>query len=71
MAVSCARTIIRHPHMKLIRQFLSVLRRRQAAPEGGYAAEVLFAGWVELPASFRELAARRVANAARNRPLSA
>jgi hypothetical protein len=57
--------------MRLIRQLLSVFRRRQAAPEGGYAAEVLFAGWVELPASFRELAARRAANAARNRSLSA
>jgi hypothetical protein len=57
--------------MKLIRQFLSVFRRRQAAPEGGYAAEVLFAGWVELPASFRELAARRAASTARNHRLSA
>jgi hypothetical protein len=57
--------------MRLIRQLLSVFRRRQAAPEGGYAAEVLFAGWVDLPAAFREHAARRAAVAFRNRTLSA
>ncbi len=32
--------------------------RRQARP-GGYDAEVLFAGWVELPPAFREIIARR------------
>jgi hypothetical protein len=57
--------------MRLIRKLLSVFRRRQAAPEGGYAAEVLFAGWVDLPAAFREHAARRAAVAFRNRSLSA
>ena len=57
--------------MRLIRHLFSAFRRRQATPPGGYGAEVLFAGWVELPASFRELAARRAANAARNRSLSA
>lgn len=57
--------------MRLIRQLLSVFRRRHPAPAGGYAAEVLFAGWVDLPASFREHAARRAAGIARNRSLSA
>jgi hypothetical protein len=57
--------------MRLIRQFLAVFRRRRPAPAGGYAAEVLFAGWVELPAAFREHASRRVAAAFRNRSLSA
>lgn len=29
--------------------------RRRPARQGGYGAEVLFAGWVELPAAFRQL----------------
>jgi hypothetical protein len=57
--------------MRLIRHILSAFRRRRPAPAGGYAAEVLFAGWVELPAAFREHAARGVAAAFRNRSLSA
>jgi hypothetical protein len=57
--------------MRLIRQFLAVFRRRHPASAAGYGPEVLFAGWVELPDSFREHAARRVAAAFRNRSLSA
>jgi hypothetical protein len=57
--------------MRLIRQILSAFGRRHSAPRGVYTAEVLFAGWVELPASFRELVARRAAAAFRNRSLSA
>jgi hypothetical protein len=57
--------------MRLIRQIFSVFRRRHPAPAGGYGAEVLFAGWVDLPASFRELAKRRGASANPNRSLSA
>jgi hypothetical protein len=71
MAVQWTRPGIRPPNMRLIRHLFLAFRRRQAAPTGGYGAEVLFAGWVELPASFRELAARRAANTARNRSLSA
>ncbi len=44
--------------MRLIRSVLQFLRP-QAAPERGYGAEVLFAGWVELPAAFREIMRRR------------
>lgn len=44
--------------MSLIRQLFSTLRpRRQAL--SGYGAEVLFAGWVDLPVAFREIIARR------------
>jgi len=57
--------------MRLIRQLFSAFRRRHPAPPGGYGAEVLFSGWVDLPASFRKLAARRTASATRNRSLSA
>jgi len=41
--------------MRLIRRFLTTLR----PPRLRYEDEVLFAGWVELPASFREIIARR------------
>ena len=41
--------------MRLIRRLLTTLR----APRLRYEDEVLFAGWVELPASFREIIARR------------
>ena len=44
--------------MSFIRRIL-VLFRRPKARAGGYGAEVLFAGWVELPAAFREIISRR------------
>lgn len=57
--------------MKLIRQILSAFRRRHPASAGGYGTEVLFAGWVDLPASFRERTKLRGGRAIRNRSLSA
>ena len=41
--------------MRLLLKILSALRRLRPARPGGYGAEVLFAGWVELPPAFREL----------------
>jgi hypothetical protein len=38
--------------MKLIRQLLASLRRRRPPRHARYGAEVLFAGWVELPEAF-------------------
>ena len=43
--------------MSLIRRIFVSLRRRP--PQGRYGEEVLFANWVELPAAFREIIARR------------
>lgn len=63
--------MLRLPNMRLIRQILSAFRRRQPASAGGYGAEVLFAGWVDLPASFRERTKLRGARAIRSRSLSA
>lgn len=40
--------------MKLLRQLFFALRGRSQA-RGGYSAEVLLAGWVELPAAFHRL----------------
>ncbi len=40
--------------MKLLRTRFSLFRRPAAAADA-YEAEVLFAGWVELPVLFREL----------------
>jgi hypothetical protein len=45
--------------MELMRRIYRRLRARRPARAGGYGAEVLFAGWVELPAAFRQLLARR------------
>lgn len=45
--------------MKIIRQVLCALRLRREPRPARYGAEVLLAGWVELPAAFRELAAAR------------
>ena len=45
--------------MSFIRRILVTLRLRRAARAAGYGAEVLFAGWVELPKGFREIIARR------------
>jgi hypothetical protein len=45
--------------MRFIRSMLWPFRRRRKAQPGGYGAEVLFAGWVELPAAFREIMSRR------------
>ena len=45
--------------MKLIRQALCALRLRREPHPARYGAEVLLAGWVELPAAFHELAAAR------------
>lgn len=44
--------------MNFIRRLLSAFGRRRKAGSG-YGSEVLFAGWVELPAAFRELVERR------------
>ena len=45
--------------MALIRRILWSFRPRRQARAGGYGAEVLFAGWVELPKGFREIITRR------------
>ena len=45
--------------MGFIRKMLWPFRRRRQAPARGYDAEVLFAGWVDLPATFREIISRR------------
>ena len=47
---------LRRTDMSLLRRFWVSFRRRRSAR---YAEEVLFAGWVELPAAFREIIARR------------
>jgi len=44
--------------MDYLRRILWPFWRRTARP-GGYDAEVLFAGWVELPKAFREIISRR------------
>jgi hypothetical protein len=41
--------------MRLLRWILVSLRLDRRGRSGGYGPEVLFAGWVELPAAFREL----------------
>jgi len=51
--------------MGVIRRIFWSFRARRPARAGGYGAEVLFAGWVELPAGFRgfrEQAGRRGRN---------
>ena len=45
--------------MRLIQRLLAAFGGRRKAARTGYGAEVLFAGWVELPAAFRDLAAHR------------
>ena len=45
--------------MSFIRRIFGLFRRRRRARAGGYGAEVLFAGWVEVPAAFREIISRR------------
>jgi hypothetical protein len=49
--------LLREP-MRLILRLLAVFGGRRKA-RAGYGAEVLFAGWVELPAAFRDLVAHR------------
>jgi len=41
--------------MRLLKRIFFVFQARKAARRAGYGAEVLFAGWVELPRAFREL----------------
>lgn len=43
--------------MKLLRALFSIFRRPSPAADA-YEAEVLFAGWVDLPPLFREEAGR-------------
>ena len=45
--------------MSFIRRIIDSLRLRRAAPAERYGAEILFAGWVELPKGFREIIARQ------------
>jgi hypothetical protein len=48
--------------MNLVHRIFGTLFQRRRVAAGGagkYGAEVLFAGWVELPKSFREIIARR------------
>ena len=40
--------------MRLLRQIFGSLRLRRRMRPAGYSAEVLFAGWVDLPSEFRE-----------------
>ena len=39
--------------MRLLRQIFGSLRLRRRMRPAGYSAEVLFSGWVDLPAEFR------------------
>ena len=50
---------MRQADMSFIRLLFGTFRRHRQARRGRYDAEVLFAGWVELPAAFREIIARR------------
>jgi len=45
--------------MSYLRNLWHSYRLRRQARERGYGAEVLFASWVELPATFREIIPRR------------
>jgi hypothetical protein len=45
--------------MSYVRNLWFRFRLRRRARAQGYGAEVLFANWVELPAAFREIIARR------------
>jgi hypothetical protein len=45
--------------MRLIHWIFGSFRARRRARAGGYGAEVLFAGWVDLPKGFREIIARQ------------
>jgi len=45
--------------MNYLRNLWFRFRLRRKARATGYGPEILFAGWVELPASFREIIARR------------
>ena len=45
--------------MRFLGKIFAHFRARRAAPQGGYDPEVLFAGWVQLPASFREFLRRK------------
>jgi hypothetical protein len=45
--------------MRLIRRLLFSLTSSARSRRDSYESEVLFAGWVELPAEFREIIARR------------
>jgi hypothetical protein len=45
--------------MRLLRRLIFTLTSGAKAPREHYEAEVLFAGWVNLPAGFREIIARR------------
>ena len=45
--------------MSYVRNLWFRFRPRRRARAQGYGAEVLFANWVELPAAFREIIARR------------
>lgn len=45
--------------MGFIRRIFWPFGRRRGARPRGYGAEVLFAGWVDLPKAFREIIARR------------
>ncbi|MDW8467646.1 MAG: hypothetical protein RML56_00235 [Burkholderiales bacterium] len=51
---------MRTPAMTLLRRLIGFFVRRPAARSlAGYGPEVLFAGWVELPAAFRALITSR------------
>ncbi len=45
--------------MSFIRLLFGTFRRGRPLPRRRYTEEVLFAGWVDLPAAFREIIARR------------
>ena len=46
--------------MRLLKRLFAALRAQRPGRPAGYGEEVLFAGWVELPAAFRELQCRPV-----------
>ncbi len=45
--------------MSYLRHLLMKYRLRRAIRAAGYDAEVLYAGWVDLPPAFREIIFRR------------
>ena len=45
--------------MRYVKNLWFRFRLRRRARAAGYGPEILFSGWVELPASFREIMARR------------
>ena len=47
--------------MRLLRQIFASLRLGRRMRPAAYSAEVLFAGWVDLPAAFRERLKRQPA----------